>query len=555
MRAFFALLKVYVSTTYNPRAFADFLKQGPKGLAKAFGVALLVLYAVGAFGSMMFLSSYSSYAALKPLGLQGLVALNGVSSATAIVFILGFITCLATYFMSEAESVLLSMPIRPRALFGAKFAMTYLSEAALAIIMIGASGGVYAFFERPPFAFYPYLVLIALATPLLPLSAFYLVLVPLMTRVRFLRRKDTVIVLGGVLGIGLAMAWQVYYQQLMRSSSDAAWLVANLAEPDSVLMRFSRFFPPALFASRALTGSGGLPGLGWLAAFLGVQAAGLGLALLALPGAYARSLASFNESYLKRLASAQDFIRKTLRSRPPLLSFFLREWRLMNREPVFFLNGPFIVFLMPIILGVAYGSMRGRMSGDLSALAGPEAAPYLALAAFGLSAWLGSGNGVACTSVSREGTQLAYLKALPLDMRAYLGAKLLHGLCFSLFAAVTGPCLIAFLLPLSPAAAIEAGYGGFGLAVLLDVAGLFLDTANPRLSWPNPTVAIKQNPNYVIVIMGGMVLVGGICALLAFAPPFPHLLGIVGSAGLALAAGFYALYLKWAPGRIARIEI
>jgi ABC-2 type transport system permease protein len=554
MKAFLALLKVYVNSTYNPRAFVDLFKQGGKGIAKGVGTAFLILYMIGAFGFMMFISSYSSYSSLKSLGLEKLLLLNGVSTATAIVFIFGFVTCLATYFMSEAESLLISMPIPPRTLFGAKFAMTYLSEAALAILMIGVSAGVYAYFERPPFLFYPYALLIALATPLLPLSVFYLILVPLMTRVRFLRRKDSVIILGGILAIFLAMGWQLYYQKLIRSSGDVQWLLANLASPDSILKRFSRAFPPALFAAESLSAPGALGGLGYLAAFLGTQGLSLAAALLLLPGAYARSLTGFNESFLKRLASSGDFIGRNFRARPPLASFFLREWRLMNREPVYFLNGPFIIFLMPIILGAAYGSMRKELIADVPALMGPGATPYIALAAFGMTAWLGSANGVTCTSFSREGKQLAFLKGLPLDMRAFLGAKLLHGLSFALFAALTGPALVAFLLPLKAVNAIQAGFGGFGVSALLNVAGLFLDTANPRLSWPNPTVAIKQNTNYLIMVLGSMALVGGLCAVLAFFIDVPFILGLAGSAGLALAAGLYALYLKWAPGRLGRIE-
>lgn len=555
MRAFLALLKVYVVSTYNPRAVVDAFKDGPKGIAKGLGMAVLVLYLVGAFGAMMFISSYSSYAALKSVGLQKLVLLNGVSSATAIVLILGFITCLATYFMSEAESVLLAMPLRPRAFFGAKFAMTYLSEAALAILMIGVSAGVYAWFERPPLLFYPYLLAIALATPLLPLSAFYLLLVPLMTRVRFLRRKDTVIVLGGILGIVLAMGWQIFYQKMARNSGNVEWLLASYAEPDSILQRFTRFFPPAVFAAEALSAPQRLGGLGYLAAFLGTQAAALAAALLLLPGPYSRSLTGFNESFMKRLASSSAFIGKTIRSRSALASSFLREWRQMNREPVFFLNGPFIVFLMPLILGAVYGSMRAEFVRDIPGLSGPGAVPVLGLVAFGLSAWLGSGNGVACTSISREGAQFAFLKSLPLDIRAYVGAKLLHGMAFGLVAAIAGPCLVAFLFPLPFAAALQAGYGAFGISTLLNVAGLALDTAFPRLSWPNPTVAIKQNVNYVVMILGGMALIGGLCVLLFPLVGLPWLLSLVGTAGLGLSAGLYALYLRWAPGRLSRTEV
>jgi ABC-2 type transport system permease protein len=554
MKAFFPLLSIYVKTTYNPQAFFELFRQGPKGIAKGLGICLLVLYATAAFGVVLLMSSFASYSGLAPLGLAPLVILNGVSSATAIVMVMGFITCLATYFMSEAESSLLAMPIPPRALFGAKFAMTYLSEALIAILMVASSCGVYAYFERPPFLFYPYLLLIALATPLLPLSFFYLILVPLMTRVRFLRRKDTIFILGGVIGIGLALGWQLFYQRMMLNMGNSEWLLANLADPDSVLKRFSRAFPPALFAANALSGSGTAGGLGWLAAFLGVQAASVSLILLALPGAYASSLVGFNESVLKRNASTSGYLEKTFRPQSPLLSHFRREVRQMNREPVFFLNGPFVVFLVPLLLGAIYGSMKKELLASLPAFSGDQARSFAALGAMGIVAMLGAMNGITSTSLSREGPQFAFLKSLPVRAGDYFGAKLAHGLVFCLVAVFTGPLLVAFLLPLELKDALGACLGGFGFACLFNVLGLLLDTANPRLSWPNPTVAIKQNPNYAVSSLGGMACVAGYCVLVWSLRGVPHIMAISGLACLALAAMAWAAFLPWARRRFLRIE-
>ncbi len=554
MKSFFSLLRLYVVSVYNPRAIIDLLKQGPKGIAKALGILILVIYGLASFSSIMLVSSYSSYAGLKPLGLEQLVLLNAISSSTAIVIVIGFAASLATYFLSGAESSFLSMPLAPRALFGAKFAMTYLTEALLGSLMLAVSCGVYAYFESPPPLFYLYAFLIAAATPLLPLSFFYFILVPLMSGLRFFRRKDFIVIVGGFVGILMAMLWQLYAQRLAINAGDSQWLLDNLANPDSILMRFSRLFPPALFGARALMAPSSLEGFLYLAAYLGLQLCGLGLALLFLPGPYVRSLSSYNEVGVSPMARSQGYIPRVFRPRPAFVSLLLREIRLMNREPVFFLNGPFVIILVPLLLGVVYGSMKEKFLADIPALSGPGASSLLALVAFGMSAFLGSVNGIACTSVSREGRQLAYLKSLPLGPASYLGAKLVHALIFAFLAGLGGPLAVYLVFPFPPQLALIAGLSGFGLSSLLCLIGILLDLSHPRLDWPNPQAAIKQNPVYALMIPIAMGLIGLCCALIALFPGQGFIMPLCGIGALSLCLGLAALLAPSAALRMERIQ-
>jgi len=80
--------------------------------------------------------------------------------------------------------------------------------------------------------------------------------------------------------------------------------------------------------------------------------------------------------------------------------------------------------------------------------------------------------------------------------------------------------LLAFLVALS-------------LSSLLNMLGLWLDTANPRLNWDNPIAAMKQNPNSIVMMLGSMGLMGG-AGFLAF------------KAGLSL--GSFALFFGLLPG-------
>ncbi len=529
-------------------------ERGLKGALKAIGIAALVLLVAADLAVLFFAMDLAMYEALKPAGLQGLLLLNTATTASLIVFTLGFMTALSTYHMSQAETALLALPVKPRHLLGAKMAMVYLSESALAFLLMGIAAGIYGWMERPPIGFYLAALAAALAAPLVPLAAAYLVLVPLMAAFRPLRNKNAMMVAGGLVGVALALAFNVYIQRASANLADHAWIAANMAGPDTLVARVGSAYPPSRLAWLAMSSPGAARLLYSLASLaLGLGAAA-GVALLLGP-AYAASLLGFEERRLRRV-EAGGFIARALRRRRPTTALFLREWRVMNREPMWFVNGPLIVLLMPVIVAVMYVAQREQLDALFASLDGLRDGPLpmLAVAAFG--AFLGSSTSVACTALSRDAKALPYLKALPVGYGPYMAAKLLHALAFSVVGAAVAAAAGILALGLGAGEAAGAFLVALAFSAFADAAGLWLDTANPRLSWDNPTAALKQNINSVVAILGAMGLIAG----LGYASTFLDLgrAGFValfaGGFGL-LAALLMLLFPRYAARRLADIEV
>jgi ABC-2 type transport system permease protein len=123
-------------------------------------------------------------------------------------------------------------------------------------------------------------------------------------------------------------------------------------------------------------------------------------------------------------------------------------------------------------------------------------------------AFLGSGTSISCTALSRDAKALPFLKSLPLSAGRFMLAKLAHGLVFALFGSIMGAGLSGYALRLSASDMAAALIVAIGLSFLLNLGGLWLDTANPRIKWDNPMAALKQNPNSVIAILGAMGIAG-----------------------------------------------
>jgi ABC-2 type transport system permease protein len=186
----------------------------------------------------------------------------------------------------------------------------------------------------------------------------------------------------------------------------------------------------------------------------------------------------------------------------PLRAIFQREMRLMNRTPIFLLNGVLVVVIVPAVVLIAASSSGGGDS--LLALvrslgSHASATTILALAAFFLVC--GCLNGTASSAFSREGRHFWISKIIPVPWRRQIAAKLLHSYLIALMGIVVavGVAAIAFRMPaqsLVPAAVLAlAG------SALLSIVGLRIDLARPLLKWTNPQVAIKQNMNVILAMI------------------------------------------------------
>jgi ABC-2 type transport system permease protein len=291
-------------------------------------------------------------------------------------------------------------------------------------------------------------------------------------------------------------------------------LAANVAGPDSIVSRMGRAYPPAMFAWQAMSEPASLGAVVSMLEMIAACALGPALVIILLSGAYAKSLVGFNESHLKKLsrAGSDALVARRIRAGRPFLTMVKREFDMMNREPMYLLNGPFIVVLMPFIVGVMLLTQKDVLMSD------PDMAGVKALMDGGLGAvlaslvgaFLGSSTSIACTAVSRDAKALPFIKSLPVSPGSYMLAKLAHALIFGVIGSAIGVGLLAIALKLRPIDALAGLAVSASLSSLLNMAGLWLDTANPRLAWDNPIAAMKQNPNSVIAILGTMALLAGV---------------------------------------------
>ncbi|MCE5256356.1 MAG: hypothetical protein LLF89_05855 [Spirochaetaceae bacterium] len=536
-----------------------------KGLLKTMGILFLAAFVIVDIGYVLVQSSLAQYGALKPLGLQNIMLFNASTSALLIVFVFSFLMALSLFSSSGAETAFLSMPIPPAELLAAKMLTVYLLECLFGIIVFLVPVFIFGINESKPGLFYLWGLLNALVLPVAPTALAYALLIPLMNASKVFRNRNVMLYVGGFIGVAFALTFNYYLQSNMSLAPADAASGAVLAGgqgrsvANSLIAQIGRICLPSLLAWKALSAAS-WPGS--LLATLGNLGLGAAIAVptvLLLGKPYVHCLQHFGESTLTREKPRTRTTAKSssqaYRQKPVISALVAREFKLMDREPTFFLNGPFVIVLLPLVFIVMYFAQRASLQeavAELSPLLGGPAA-YLIPAAFGV--FLGTCASIADTAVSRDAKTLSWMKSLPISARQYFGAKFIHAELFSLTGSALGCAVTGFFLSLGAGDILT----GFLLALVasscLNLAGLWLDAAIPRLKWNNPVAALKQNPNVLIVLfatVGMTVGIGYLCSILQL--PRPGYAVAIGAfflaAGVALGCGFD----RWSATRFRKLE-
>lgn len=553
MKRFTALLKLYIENMYGISSlFSDFLSGGVKSKLKGFGIALLCLYVIFALGMSMFIMTDALISVLYPAGLFSAAILQICFLATMITFLFGFISVLSTLFLQEAEKIILSMPFTNKELFAAKFILSYILECSFSIIIFGSvlvSLGIHGFLN--PILFIS-IFLTAFLLPVVPLALSFMLIIPLLRVFSFLQNKDMLLGFMGFLGITLGLVFNIYYQGAVINMQNAEYVIQNFGNATSLMNVIAIYYPFTFFASNAIIAPNIFISFLWTALFFISSSAIVFALVFFFSNGYVSIISSFSEVKLVKKHSALNG-KMVFKQKNILLTLFKREFVLMNREPSFFLNGPFVIILMPLIMLVMFFVQKDKLQDLLILLKDIPSASHIVLwISAGMGIFLSVMTNIAATAVSREGASFYYIKSLPLSSKNYFLGKLLHAFFFIAFGTIVGVIPVSLIGGLSFFEICTAFGISFFWSSAMNILMLMLDAAFPKLSWTNPISALKQNPNSVIGTLSSMVFI----ALMGFLVyktlsviPYLHIYVLL--LGLVLSVISYLVFMKWAEKRYA----
>ncbi len=534
-------------------------------------VPLVGLAAVGVvpmfYGVVLLIENI--YLVLKPMGQERALLSFGVLAGQILILLFGIYYVVAAFYFSRDLEILVPLPLRPGEVMGGKFAVVvvneYLTVAAI-VLPVVITVGVLA---RAGIGYWVNAVLVYLALPVIPLGIVSVAVVVMMRLINVSRKKDALILVGSLVLIGLSFGLQIGLGRSAGSGgpeASAEALAAFFTSPDSLLYRIGAVFPPSIWATKAIAAGFTGEGLANLALLLGVSIAVFAGMIVVAEKLFYRGVIGLGEATGKRRRlTSGEMTRRVTSGRRAFAAIFGREWKIMNRTPIFLLNGVLVSVFVPALFVIMATFDRG--TGGAGQGGDPMALVRVMLAADPLVVILGSAlfmticggiNGTASSTFSREGRQFWISRVVPVAPREQAAAKFLHSYLVATLGTVTATVVAGAFLHLKPAHLGPAFVLSMAAGALLTAVGMMIDLARPLLDWTNPQKAIKQNLNVLLGLFADIGILTtmyfGVRALIETGLPTAAVLAILFAGLAALAAASYAALLKFADRRYPAIE-
>ena len=470
---------------------------------------LVPLILLGVIGIVPVLVLYvrligTGYDLLQSIGQEKALLTLAVLAGQFIILVFGMFYLVATFYFSRDLEYLVSLPLKPVQVMLSKFIVVLVNEYLTVAPIILPILIVYGVKSGGGMDYWLSLLLAYILLPVIPLAASGLVIVGMMRLVNIGRRKDLFIVVGMLLLTAAAMFLQFGLSRAAGSENmEAEKIIAFLASPDGLVQSIGRHLPPSIWATRflhdgPLTGSGlaGLALFGGLSIllFVGLMAGAERIFYKGLVG-----LSERGGSAGRRTTGAALKISSGLH---PIRAIFLREFRLMNRTPVFLLNGVLGVLMIPIIFALTLSSSRSTDDAAAVLRLLTEANPATVVLVITMFIIVcATVSGVASSSFSREGRHFWISKVIPVDYRRQVLAKFIHSWSVSLLGIVSATAVLIFRFHL-PAGRWLAGLAlALPVTAFLTLLNLAIDLSRPLLDWISPQKAMKQNLNVLIAML------------------------------------------------------
>ena len=489
-----------------------------------FGVLAVCMIPLGFTLYMMF---NTAMAQLQPLQQEGAVLALGFHISSLVTFLFSIFLIPSIFYFSKDSETLLALPLPPQTILSAKFSVCLVYEYAFTLIVCVP---LYIAYANNAAIGIPYILLalvIFITLPIYPLVLSSIITMLLMRFVPFFKNRDRFNMIAGILSIILAFGFS-FAMNSGTIAEDPNALISMLTQGNnSMISLFSKIFPAIPFAAEALISSDALQ----LVYYILITCAALAVLVILGKWLYFKGAIGFSETKSSRKElSAKDFARVSRHSK--VRTYLIKELRLLIRTPVYAINCIGMCILMPIMLLVIF------ITADADVLLQqlPDITPYLdGMLPYAVLAGMASGflfsnlNMISSTAISREGTNISFMKYIPMSLKQQLQAKVLSGILMSVISMLLTMVCVYFLLPIFPLTWYFAAAAASLITIVLgNYASLALDILHPKLVWEQEAAAVKQNMSGIVSMLAGMAMTVVTCVLLFILPDDYLLFGTAG---------------------------
>jgi len=550
MNNYFVLTKILLKNSLS--SFANGKSKGKIG-NKAKNIAFIVLIAIAMMPIVSGIAAivWGSYGIFKAIGQEGLILGSGLLSVGMLVLFFGIFYIMNVFYFSKDVESLLPLPLRPSTIMAAKFSVTLIYEYVTELLVLAPVLVTFGIVSKAGIVYYLYSVLAFLTLPIIPLVYAGILNIILMRVTNISRNKDQFRIIGGILGMFVAIFANAKMQGMVSSASNPEVLKSMLLNGDNSLINMmTGIFPANKFLTLALINSHNLTGIINIAIYVAISVLFVSLYLSLGESMYFKGLLGISESKSKRKKLTNEQFDKSVVKSSVVRSYTIKELRLLVRTPVYFINCVMMNFLWPIMLLIPMFTESEGVNPLYELQSYIKSGTYegiILAIAFGAILFASGTNGITATAISREGTNIFINKYVPVSYTEQIMGKVMAGVLLGICALLSMLIAVGVILKLPLYLIVLITIIGLLGVFFTSFVGIFIDLNYPKLYWDNEQKAVKQNMNVIVSILISIVVAAAVivpivilklnvwmafsCILMVFGFANAVLYGLVKSAG------------------------
>lgn len=508
--------KFFILTKFLLKGYYGSFSSGKK--KNRMGYIILQIAVLTMFAFFSWIINSALFKVLSMYGMTNMLAGINYSLVSFIIFFFGIFYVMNIFYFSRDIDYLLPLPVAGETIVMSKFTVTIVYEYSIVAVILIPFTIIYGVGSGSGLIFWIYSILGMLLIPVIPITLALLLSIIIMPFVNMSKNKDMFKTIAGVVGIFFALAFNFFMQSTANNFKNSKQLVDTASKISTTT---NSLFPGSGLISNALVNYN--TSTGFLAFILFILVTVITLVLTYYMGKllYLKGVVGLSESSSKRKKIDKGQFTKTVVKSSALKTYFLKEVKILFRTPPYFINCILPNFLWPIFMILPFIANKSNSASEdqlkllfemirNNSYSGKTLAFSAAAGIF-----FGAANCITPTAISREGTNIFFMKYIPLSYTKQLLAKVFSGILVSFIGLSVMLVLSIVLLRLSPLMILFMIIIMFLSVIFTNIAGIILDLYFPKLNWDNEQKAVKQNFNTVICILVGFML-SGLIVFLSF---------------------------------------
>ena len=428
---------------------------------------------------------------LIPINQSGVIVGLLLMGLAMTIFLFAIFLVPSVYYFSKDIETLLALPLNPQTIVASKFTVTvlyeYLTMAFISIPVLAA----YIQHMNPSFIFYPIMVVVLLLLPIVPLIFASVLIMLVMWLIPFAKNRDFFNFLSGFFALAMALGIN-FLSTSSTQMSQNAMIELLMKGNDSLLNIFRIAIPNISFGIQALIKTDLVQLFIYIVIVIAIAAAFLLLAsFIYFRGAIGVNETSANRRNLKSAAYKRSTVAGNV-----IITYALKELKLLIRTPIYFMNCVSTIVLMPVILLFSLKAGGSEFTTVIAMIPWnePVITKYLLAGGFALGLAISSLNLITPTAISREGQNVYFMKYIPVSYFDQMQAKVISGMVISVLGIMFMLFPAAYIVK-APIVLVLMMFGTSLLsAIFMNYLGMIVDIIRREIGLGTRTIGRQTKP-------------------------------------------------------------